>query len=173
MPFAEYIDNAPAIFSLDRRHRYLLRRKVGFGNRICLFVCLNPSTATEYMNDPTIRRCMGFAAGWNYGILEVANIFALRSTDPLRLYEHDEDPIGPENDEYIEDAAKRTDLCVVAWGDRGKFLDRGRKVLANLQTTGVEIKHLGLTLQRQPRHPLYLRKTQQLLPMEPLPVAAL
>ena len=78
---------ALAIFSPDRRYRYLLRRRVGLNDRICLFVCLNPSTATEILDDPTIRRCRSFAAGWDYGILELANIFALRSTNPLPYME--------------------------------------------------------------------------------------
>lgn len=159
----------PAVFSSDRLYRYILRRRIGGNNRICLFICLNPSIADEITNDPTVRRCIGFATAWGFGILEVANIFAIRSTDPKLLYtcqvDSNIEPVGEDNDLYTYRAARDATLVVLAWGNHGKYLGRGQKVmesLSNLRTQGVQIAHLGLTMQGQPKHPLYLAKDTEL-----------
>ena len=159
----------PAVFSSDRLYRYILRRRIGGNNQICLFICLNPSTADEIRDDPTVRRCRGFASAWGFGILEVANIFALRSTDPKMLYESQEshgiEPVGAENDQHIYLAARDATLVVLAWGNHGEHLDRGQKVmesLSSLRTQGVQIARLGLTGRGQPKHPLYLAKDTEL-----------
>lgn len=151
----------PAVFSPCRTYRYVLRRPVGLGGGTCLFVMLNPSTADETVNDPTIRRCMGFARDWGYGLLLVANLFALRSTDPRALYAA-EDPVGPENDRHILAAASEAGVVVCAWGNHGAHLDRGRAVASLLKGEGVEARCLGVTGTGQPRHPLYIPKAQAL-----------
>ncbi len=148
----------PAVFSQDRLYRYILRRKLeGNSNQVCLFICLNPSTADEVHDDPTVRRCRGYATQWGFGHLEVANIFALRSTDPGGLY-RDIDPVGPDNNLHIYEAAGRADSIVVAWGNHGRLLYRGRTVLYNINFLGKTIHHFGLTQKYQPKHPLYLPK---------------
>mgnify|MGYP000880158315 CR=1 FL=1 len=82
-------------FSPDREFRYTLTRR--WDDRLLVnFLMLNPSTADENIEDPTIRRCMGFARDWGYGGLMVTNIFAYRSTDPKALYKVP-DPTGPAN----------------------------------------------------------------------------
>ena len=46
-----------AIYSDCERYRYTLRREWGGGSGGVTFVMLNPSTATEVQNDPTVERC--------------------------------------------------------------------------------------------------------------------
>ena len=104
-----------AVFSEDRRYRYLLSRRVGESSRRVLFLMLNPSKADEERNDATIRRCVGFARDWGYGILDVVNLFALMSTDPKALLKAD-DPVGPDNDVAIRAALEIADTVVPAWG---------------------------------------------------------
>lgn len=143
-----------ATFDPTGRFRYTLHRRWSTGGgRVC-FCLLNPSTADQYVLDPTLTRCLGFARAWGYHAMEVVNIFALRSTDPKRLY-RDADPVGPENDRFIRRAARRADAVVVGWGAHGTLLDRGHAVtrlLAALTTPTC----LGTTKAGHPRHPLYL-----------------
>lgn len=155
-------DIGPAVFSQDRKYRYLLGRQTGPNDQSCLFIMLNPSTADETQNDPTVRRCEGFSALWGYGNLVVANIFAFRSTSPLRLAVQD-DPVGPENDYWIMRAAKVADKVILAWGNWGEFRGRGNRVRGMLDAENIEYHHFGLTKANQPRHPLYLRKDQELI----------
>jgi len=150
-----------AVFSPDRRYRYVLERDLAPTNMrgTCLFVMLNPSTADESQDDPTIRRCMGFASEWGYGRLIVTNLFALRSTDPKALKEA-LDPVGEENDAYLRLWGATADRTVVAWGNWGRLHERGQQVLDLLQLYGRPVSHLGVTTSGQPRHPLYLPKAQ-------------
>ncbi len=123
----------------------------------CCFLMLNPSTATEQVLDPTVRRCIGYAQGWGYDRLEVLNLFAMRSTKPLQLYLED-DPVGPGNDEAILKVASKSSLIVCAWGLHGKLNGRGEQVKATLIEEGLELNYLKLTKDGQPGHPLYLKK---------------
>ena len=153
-----------AIFSRDRKHRYTLRRQLDpmLGQGTCCFIMCNPSTANEFHNDPTIRRCIGFARSWGFQQLVVVNLFALRSTDPKSLYATKGDPIGKLNDGYILQAVIEADLVVCAWGNNGTLKGRSKDVLAQLQPFGAKVKHLGMTDQGEPGHPLHLLKTTQL-----------
>lgn len=162
-----------ALFSPDRVYRYALARWTenelipdGHVGRHVLFVCLNPSTADEVVNDPTVRRCLGFAERWGYERLVVCNIFAFRATNPKALYKAG-DPIGPENDRHIKIEAKQADLVVCAWGAHGLWHPRGgpvtrqQEVLFLLEQAGAEPHVLGLTKLGAPKHPLYLRGDTQ------------
>lgn len=147
-----------ADFSPCRTWRYTLRRSwlpLDEARSGVLFVCLNPSTADETQNDPTIRRLVGFAQAWGYTDLTVCNLFALRATDPRSMLK-DAAPVGPENDVWIRREAERADLIVAAWGTHGSHLRRGPGVLCMLDLAG-EVHHLGLTKDGHPKHPLYLR----------------
>ena len=115
-----------ATFSPCKVYRYSLTRGFDDGPA-CNFLMLNPSTATATEDDPTIRRCIGFAKGWGYGVLYVTNLFALRATDPRELYKHAE-PVGPDNDRCILTAATGSQLVVAAWGVHGAHRDRGADV---------------------------------------------
>ena len=141
-----------AVFSPDARYRYTLRRQWDDAQPYCLFVMLNPSTADATQDDPTIRRCIGFAKNWGFGGLLVGNIFALRSTDPAALY-HVDDPVGPENDYYLRMLRDEATLSVAAWGVHGAFGGRSKEV-AN--QWGKALHCLGLTKDGHPRHPLYM-----------------
>ena len=152
-----------AVFSEDRRYRYLLRRRVGDSEKRVLFIMLNPSKADEERNDPTIRRCIGFARSWGFGILEVVNLFALMSTYPKALLKAD-DPVGPDNDATICAALESADTVVLAWGNHG--LDHEKRV-AEVTTMAWKADRpccLGMTVKGAPRHPLRLPKTSTLEP---------
>jgi hypothetical protein len=163
------VPSGGAEFSSCDTYRYLLWRAWRPGART-LFIMLNPSTATETVDDPTIRRCIGFARSWGFDGLEVCNLFALRSTDPNALLRHLE-PIGPLNDETIAGAPRRAGRVVCAWGSHRAMTARGPSVLRRLWDAGIAPWVLALTpgLGR-PAHPLYLRKDLQpfrLLPEPP------
>jgi hypothetical protein len=77
------------VFSPDRKHRYPLWREwqdiFSQEFRFVNFICLNPSTATETIDDPTIKRCMRFSRRWGYDGMCVTNIFAYRATNPVDM----------------------------------------------------------------------------------------
>ncbi len=112
-------------------HRDLLPKPslpVGLLRRTCLFLMLNPSTATATLDDPTIRRCMGFARAWGFTDLQVCNLFAFRATDPAELTAVTIDPIGPLNNQAIVGLASDADRIVCAWGTKGAIRGRDRAV---------------------------------------------
>lgn len=145
---------AGAEFSACRTWRYSLWRRWGAGPAM-LWVLLNPSTADEHVNDPTVERCQRRAESGGYGAVWVANIFALRSTDPAKLYRHD-DPVGPDNDRHIIALADEADLVVCGWGAHGALQDRGSHVLRLLHDRNTEPHCLRMTGAGQPGHPLYI-----------------
>lgn len=152
---------SPAIFSEDRRYRYLLSRRVGLADGEVLFIMLNPSTANEIADDPTIRRCKGFARDWGYGVLTVCNLFAYCTADPDVLRRVD-DPVGPDNDAHIATAASRAAIIVCAWGAFKEAAERAIEVQGDLRRAGRTPMCLGLTATGHPKHPLYIPKTQPL-----------
>lgn len=129
--------------------------------KACVFIMLNPSTADGAIDDPTIRRCVGFAKAWKFERLEVVNLFAYRATDPsIVLSLPADEAIGPENQEYVEDAANTAGKIVCAWGAHGSYLSQDQTVRG--WCNGARTFHLGLTKNRQPRHPLYIKGDTQL-----------
>lgn len=136
-------------------YRYALYREWDDNDRRVCFIMLNPSTADAEVDDPTIRRCIGFAKRWGFGSLEVVNLFALRATSPDVLLTHPR-PIGPDTDSVIEAALSDADLTICAWGTRGTLLDRNKVVLELLDGHGIERYALRLTNDGHPAHPLYL-----------------
>ena len=156
----------PIKIDLDTdEYRYLLTRRLvgqdGTGTS-CLFVMLNPSTADAVSDDPTIRRCIGFANREGFSQLEVVNLYGYRATEPRDLFAAI-DPVGPRNDRVVADAVGRTDLVVAAWGNWGAHDgQRLTEVIELLERSGKPVFCFGLTNQVQPRHPLYLRSDASL-----------
>ncbi len=144
-----------AVYSDCEQYRYLLTRTWDPAGRKALFVMLNPSTATEVQNDPTVERCERRARALGFGAFRVTNIFAYRATDP-KVMRAAVDPVGPENDAAIADSAPWADQIVCAWGTHGAHLDRGPQVERLLRETGLPLFHLGLSKHGHPKHPLYI-----------------
>lgn len=117
------------------------------------FIGLNPSTADETANDPTMRRCMGFAKSWGYGGFFMTNLFGYRATVPQDLKQAP-DPIGPDNDNWLLEAERIADKVVLAWGVHGVFKDRDKKVLQLIK----QAHCIDTSKDGHPRHPLYLKK---------------
>lgn len=144
-----------AHYSACERYRYSLERCWNPAGRRALFVLLNPSTATEVRNDPTVERCERRARAWGYGAFRLCNLFAWRATDP-RAMRIAADPVGDANDAMLEESAVAADLILCGWGRHGAHLGRGRAVEARLRSARLRLWHLGLTRDGQPRHPLYV-----------------
>ncbi len=149
-----------AVYSPCEHYRYLLTRVWDGAGDKALFVMLNPSTATEVQNDPTVERCERRARALGFGAFRVVNIFAYRATDP-RVMRAQADPVGPGNDAAILDSVAWADRVICAWGSHGAHLGRGAAVTALLRETGQPLWHLGLTLAGQPKHPLYIGYDRQ------------
>ena len=150
-----------AEFDPTRRYRYLLWREWGRADHRVLFVLLNPSTADEQVNDPTIRRCLGFARTWGYGAMDACNLFAYRTPYPAALREASA-PVGPDNDKWIEFAVKRAATVVVAWGVHGALMGRHESMI-QLLSRWKPLYCFGRTQQGFPKHPLYLPSAQPLI----------
>lgn len=148
-----------AVLSPCRTWRYALWRDTDalVGEGTVLFVGLNPSTADERADDATIRRCVRFARDWGFARLAMGNAYALRSTDPAGLAEAD-DPVGPENDDWLQKLAGDALQTVVAWGaSKHLTVEREEAVLKILTYGGsLGVDCLGQTAQLRPLHPLYL-----------------
>ena len=155
-----------AHFSPDRVHRYWLVRQMTTDPGIVAFVGLNPSTADEHQDDPTVRRCVGFAREWGYGRMVMLNAYAYRSTDPRALYTAP-DPVGPENARAVLNLANGADLVVVAWG--ANLLTPDAQRIAEALSRVKDVKCFGLTKDGHPKHPLYLSNATRLVDWPGLP----
>lgn len=149
-----------ASFSPCQRYRWILWRRWGsIGDPMLMVIGLNPSTADETIDDPTIRRCISYAMRWNYGGLFMANLFAYRSTDPRRL-DRLAEKVEPAScrglhDRLLVQYADQSDLIVAAWGSDKNVGDRGRQVC---QLLARPIHCLKRNDDGSPGHPLYLKK---------------
>lgn len=148
-----------AIFSECRTYRYALWRRWGEG-AAALFIGLNPSTADEARDDPTIRRCIRFARDWGHDAVVVVNLFAYRATDPRNLIGL-ADPIGPDNDLALAQCHDVAAITVAAWGVNGRLNDRADAVMRWLDPIGKPLHCLGTTKDGHPRHPLYVPANRQ------------
>ncbi len=149
-----------AVYSPCLQYRYVLTRVWDAAGGKVVFVMLNPSTATEAQNDPTVERCERRARALGFGAFRVVNIFAFRATDP-RVMRAQADPVGPGNDAAILDSVAWADRVICAWGSHGAHLGRGAAVTALLRGAGQPLWHLGLTQAGQPKHPLYIGYDRQ------------
>ncbi len=152
------------VLSPCRAYRYVLWRGWDRANpAYALFVGLNPSTADEGEDDPTVRRCVAYARRWGYGAVCVVNLFAYRAADPRVMKAHPS-PVGPDNDRWLLGQAKGAGVVVAAWGAGGTHRGRDQAVTRLL---GGRLSCLRLTRDGHPGHPLYLPRT-----LGPVPFAA-
>lgn len=146
-----------AAFSSDMLHRYFLTVsfKTVAKHRAINFLMLNPSTADERQNDPTVERCERRAKAMGFTGYTITNLFAFRATQPKDMKAAD-DPVGKHNDYYILEIARRHEMVVCAWGKDGGFMNRSTEVVQLLAMNGIDRYALRLTQDGQPYHPLYV-----------------
>lgn len=155
-----------AVISACGHYRYVLTRTVGPGVRRATFIMLNPSTADSSNDDPTIRRCIGFAQRWGCGELVVLNLFAFRATAPRDL-KRAADPVGPENQEWFDKTLigdLSTGPVVCGWGVHGVHQGQDLAVLGWIDQFGARPMALGVTKDGHPKHPLYVPYSAELVP---------
>lgn len=152
-----------AIITTCKKYRYLLTRGYS-GNPedpFVLFIGLNPSIADSEIDDPTLRRCLGFMEKWDLQALKIVNLFAYRATNPNAMLIQSE-PIGMQNDRIIEGEAKNAKFIILCWGNTGSHLNRDKAVINLLEKYSHKTFSFGLTKLGQPKHPLYLSKSTRL-----------
>lgn len=162
---SEFFGFSVAEFSKCRHYRYTLFRKwdpvtdmfappeqKGFVQ----FLCLNPSTADEVVNDPTVARCIRYARVWGYEGMCMTNAFAWRDTDPAKMKAAAE-PIGRDNNNWIAEVALKASLIICAWGEHALHLNRAQTVKEILvENARAKLHFLKLNSSGEPGHPLYL-----------------
>ena len=142
-----------AVISPDGRYRYRLWRDWANTGRVT-FVMLNPSTADGTEDDPTIRKCIGFAQRLGCGGFDVVNLFGLRSRNP-RALQLAADPVGPGNDDHLRQAGGRSSQpIIVAWGAYGAYYPQ--RIAAVMGLLSRAVRCLSVTKEGQPGHPLML-----------------
>ncbi len=178
-----------AVFDSSNCHRYMLWRNLidtecgakqrggslqslshdGNTARTACFIMLNPNRADELSNDPTIKRCIGFARGWGFFKIIVVNLFSIKAQTPALLRQMKVPLVGPSNDAFVLSAIEQSSMVVAAWGNHGSIGGRDEELLEFVETalgsnSALQssphhngLYCLGLTKLRQPKHPLYLR----------------
>lgn len=124
---------------------------------VCTFVMLNPSKADADIDDPTIRKCVNYCRLWGYGTMLVVNVFAFRSTDPKMIKEINFDPVGPENEYYVRQAVRQSNIVICAWGTQSVYMEQDKETLKWIRDEGVWPCMLELSKEGHPKHPLYLK----------------
>ncbi len=135
-----------------RHYRYALWRTWDESKPYAMIIGLNPSTADEIKNDPTITRCINFAKSWGYGGVCMANLFAYRTSNPSDM-KSQKYPIGTDNDIWLTKLAQDAGIVVAAWGNDGNHLNRSSAVIEIIPN----LHYLKMNLSGEPAHPLYLR----------------
>ena len=118
-----------------------------------LVIGMNPSTADEKEDNPTINKCISYAKSWGYGKVLMVNLFTFRSTDPSIL-NYVSNPIGSDNDFYLQKSASEADLVIACWGNPGRLLNRDKEVISLIS----DLYCLKQNKNGTPHHPLYLPK---------------
>lgn len=151
-----------AVFDQHRAYRFVLWRFWNDAPRV-LFVGLNPSTADEYSDDPTLKRCCTFAENWGYGGIYLCNLFSYRATEPEDLIVAKAGALHAANIPAITMATKLVVMTIAAWGD-GVELDKGWKIVAgHIKNIISPSMCFGLTQKGNPKHPLYLPGESKLM----------
>lgn len=145
-----------AVISECGRYRYELRRVWDPTGPVLEFIMLNPSKADASIDDPTVRRCIGFAKAWGYGGIVIRNLFGWRATDPAELVNL-QDPVGPENRAHLANAD--ADCTIVAWGAHPAAVGWWNGYPFGWQKTAIvrpKLFCLGTNAGGSPKHPLYV-----------------
>lgn len=148
-----------ATFSECRRYRYALWRVWDRSLPTVVFCGLNPSTADETHDDPTVRRELAFARDWGFGRYVKVNAYAWRSTDPRALWKSP-DPCGDDNLGHIVAHAMESKLFVAAWGNHIRAAQE-TAILTAMVCARIRVHALRLTKQGHPSHPLYLPRSSK------------
>jgi hypothetical protein len=143
-----------AVISECGKYRYLLSRRWATGP-VLAFIMLNPSTADGFVDDQTVRKCIVFAKRFGFNGIEVVNLFAYRATKPADMLAA-ADPVGPENNAYVDAVTLLANDFVCAWGTNARKSNRPAQVLSILHHAGVRLKCLRITRDGHPGHPLML-----------------
>ena len=151
------------VFDATGQYRYQLGRRWRQKGTEVAFIMLNPSQADARCDDPTLRACIQFAQRWDYASLSVVNLFGHRTPHPTQL-KTVTDPVGPQNDEYVLEAAQSAEQIVLAWGNWGSLQGRDHTVLNLLRPFQLKLGCLQINRSGQPRHPLYIKRDQLLIP---------
>src|SRR5262249_51652906 len=152
-----------ALISPCGTYRYWLSRWWDKKRPLAVFVMLNPSDADAVQDDPTIDCCVRLAKREGFSGIHVVNLFAFRASDKKLLVEQ-ADPVGPDNDSHIREAAKLGAVTIVAWGEYVAVLSRPKRVLKLLRDAASgKLKCIERLKNGEPRHPLYLRKKATLI----------
>jgi len=150
-------------------HRVRLTRAwLGTGGK-CNWIMLNPSTADDVSDDPTIRKCIGFSKRWGFSRLTVTNLFSFRATDPrdLRaLVKVDYARAVGLNDGVLIEEATTSDLVIAAWGTNGGLAGRAEDVMSRVLPE-IPLFCIGLTKNGFPLHPCMAAYTDSPLRFQP------
>lgn len=146
---------AGAVISSCKTYRYLLWRIWDADKPMLTYLMLNPTTADDRLNDPTMLRCMRRAEMLGYGGMWVVNLFAVRAIGTERLYHH-ADPVGPQNDVALLGACMQADTVMCGWGLHGRVLNRGVDIAILLRDKNIATQCFGINENGQPVHPYYL-----------------
>lgn len=160
----DLLTQSTAKFSPCRRYRYSLVRRWGRG--ACIgFILLNPSTADEYKNDPTVERLYRRALQTGFDAFLVLNAYGFRATEPERLWEVD-DPVGPDNDAVIAANLPTCEMLVCGWGHHAKA-ERVAQLRPLLAAYGGPVTALHVNADGSPAHPLYIPYERRPVPFVP------
>lgn len=151
------VTGSDAVISPCRLYRYLLTRTFEGGEGSCLFIDAAPTYADAQVDDAIASRCVAFAAHQGFHDMKLASTFAWRCASPGVLA-HIPDPVGPENDRWLLQAAEPASKIIAIWGRDAQLHGRDALVLAMLRERGLTVHHLGLSKGRYPRHPLRVSK---------------
>jgi hypothetical protein len=157
-----YVDFEDDPITGQHIYRYGLRYTWDLHLPRVAWIMLNPSFADGVTLDKTMTRVLDFSERFGFGGSDVANLFALISTDPKTLATH-ADPVGPRNDAAILRAAADAAHVILAYGPGGALGHRDARVGHLLQSMGHKASCLGLTQAGYPKHPLRLAKTTDLV----------
>lgn len=166
-------------FSPCRKYRYTLWREwdcdsltgcaddIPNADKYLMVIGLNPSTADETKDDPTIRKCIGFAKRWGYGALCMTNLFAWRDTKPEAM-KRQPYPIGEGNQHHLLQVSSNAGMVLAAWGKHGSHMHQDLTTLQWLGSIGVQLHCLKKNGDGSPMHPLYVPYETQPIEWRPL-----